>query len=165
MSAELRVGIGFDIHKLVAGRRLVLGGIDVPYHLGLEGHSDADVIAHAIMDALLGAAALGDIGHYFPPSDAQWSAADSMDLLRRVHSLLTRGQWAVVNVDCAVVAEAPRLSPYLPAMRARIAQSLGAEPSCVGVKVTTAEGLGTEGRGESISARAVALIQRVSTAR
>jgi 2-C-methyl-D-erythritol 4-phosphate cytidylyltransferase/2-C-methyl-D-erythritol 2,4-cyclodiphosphate synthase len=157
-SSEIRIGSGFDIHRLVKGRPLVIGGVEIPFHLGLVGHSDADVLLHAIMDALLGAVALGDIGQYFPPSDEQWRNASSLNLLNRVASLLANSGFTVVNVDSTVVAEAPHLAPYIAEMRARIATCLGVDISRISVKATTSEGLGSEGRGEGISAYAVAMV-------
>jgi len=156
-----RFGIGYDVHRLVAGRPLVLGGVRVDHALGLDGHSDADVVAHAIMDALLGAAALGDIGQHFPPSDPGFRGADSMELLARVTQTLRDHGWRPWNVDATVVAERPRLAPHVEEMRARIAAASGLEPSAVSVKATTNEGLGPEGREEGISATAVASIVAV----
>ncbi len=153
----MRVGFGYDVHRYAPGRRLVLGGVDIPAPVGLLGHSDADVLTHALMDALLGAAALGDIGHHFPPSAARWQDADSLDLLRQVVGLLTTAGWRVGNVDATVVMEAPRLAPHVPAMRARLAAALGVDVSAVSVKATTNEGLGFVGRAEGAAAYAVAL--------
>lgn len=153
-----RVGIGYDIHRLVAGRPLVLGGVRVASDVGLLGHSDADVLAHAVMDALLGAAALGDIGRHFPPSDPAFRDADSMELLARVVRLLRDRGWHPWNVDATVVAERPRLAPHIEEMRARIAAAAGLDVGAVSVKATTNEGLGSEGRGEGMSALAVATI-------
>lgn len=157
-----RVGCGYDVHRLAPDRRLVLGGVELahPAGLGLLGYSDADVLTHAIMDALLGAAGLGDIGRHFPPSDPAYRDADSLDLLRRVVALLRAEGWRVVNVDATVVAEAPRLAPYVAAMRERLGAALGIPPTNVSVKATTAEGLGPVGVGEGIEARAVALLDR-----
>ena len=154
----MRVGFGYDVHRYAPGRRLVLGGVDIPAPVGLLGHSDADVLTHALMDALLGAAALGDIGHHFPPSAARWQDADSLDLLRQVVGLLTAAGWRVGNVDATVVMEAPRLAPHVPAMRARLAAALGVDVSAVSVKATTNEGLGFVGRAEGAAAYAVALV-------
>ena len=155
------VGIGYDVHRLVGGRRLVLGGVEFESERGLQGHSDADVALHAIMDALLGAAALGDIGEHFPPNDQQYANASSLDLLRRVASLLTRYQWQVGNVDVTIVAERPKVGPRVPQMRECIGAAIGIDPSQVSVKATTNEGMGFVGRGEGIAAFAVAEIVRI----
>ncbi|MBE7559070.1 2-C-methyl-D-erythritol 2,4-cyclodiphosphate synthase [bacterium] len=157
---ELRVGIGYDAHRLAAGRRLVLGGVDIPHERGLLGHSDADVLAHAITDAILGARALGDIGHYFPPCDERWKDAASLDLLRRVLALPELAGWQVVNVDSVVVAERPRLSPHVAEMTRRLSAVLGCPAECVSIKATTNEGMGPEGQGEGITARAVVLLKK-----
>ncbi|MDX8402559.1 MAG: 2-C-methyl-D-erythritol 2,4-cyclodiphosphate synthase [Mariprofundaceae bacterium] len=156
----LRVGHGFDVHAFAEGRRLVLGGVGIPYERGLAGHSDADVLIHAICDALLGAAALGDIGHHFPDDDDAWKGADSRDLLARVVGALAEAGWRVGNVDATVIAQAPRLAPHIPAMRDALAPILGVERGAVNVKATTSERLGFTGRGEGIAAMAVALIVR-----
>jgi 2-C-methyl-D-erythritol 2,4-cyclodiphosphate synthase len=155
----MRVGQGFDVHALVPGRRLVLGGVHIPHYLGLEGHSDADVLLHAICDALLGAAGLGDIGRHYPDSDAQYAEIDSRRLLRDVAAKLAAGNWRVVNVDATVVAQAPRLAPHFAAMTVNIAADLGIAGALVNLKATTTEGLGFTGRGEGIAAMAVALIE------
>ena len=155
-----RVGIGYDVHRLVAGRPLILGGVHIPFAMGLLGHSDADVLLHAITDAVLGAAALGDIGTYFPPSDMAWKDADSRDLLRAAIGHLTAAGWVVVNVDATVVCEAPKLLPYADAIRTSIAETVGIGIGCVNIKGKTSEGLGFTGRGEGIAAHVVALIQR-----
>ncbi|HUS17631.1 MAG TPA: 2-C-methyl-D-erythritol 2,4-cyclodiphosphate synthase [Chloroflexia bacterium] len=155
-----RVGFGYDVHRLVAGRELRLGGIRVPYERGLAGHSDADVLLHAITDALLGAAALGDIGTHFPPSDAQWAGADSRDLLAGARDVLAAAGWVVHNLDTTIVAEAPRLGPHIPAMRAEIARVLALSLEQVSVKAKTTEGLGFTGTGEGMAAYAVATIVR-----
>jgi len=159
---QLRIGNGYDIHRLVPGRPLILGGqqLEHPEGLGLDGHSDADVLVHAIMDALLGALSLGDIGQYFPPDDPQWKGADSLVLLEQVVGLVQRQGWSITNVDSVVVAERPKLKPHIEAMRAAIASRLGVEPERVGVKATTNETLGPEGREEGISCHAVALLQK-----
>jgi 2-C-methyl-D-erythritol 2,4-cyclodiphosphate synthase len=154
-----RTGIGFDAHRLVAGRPLVLGGVRIPHERGLLGHSDADVLVHALMDALLGAVADGDIGQHFPPGDARWKDADSVALLRLVVGRLHQHGWRVVNVDGTVLAEAPRLAPHIPQMRARLAEALGVESAQVSVKATTTEGMGAVGRREGISAMAVATVE------
>lgn len=153
-----RVGIGFDVHRLVRGRKLIIGGVEIDYERGLEGHSDADVLAHAVMDALLGASGLGDIGELYPPHDDKYKGADSMQLLADTAARIERAGYAIVNVDAVVAAEAPRLAPHRAEMESRLASAMRTVPSNVGVKFTTTEGLGFEGRGEGISARAVALI-------
>jgi len=156
----MRIGQGFDVHALVPGRKLVLGGVHVPHPLGLEGHSDADVLLHAICDALLGAAGLGDIGRHYPDSDAQYAGADSRRLLRDVAAKLEAGGWRVANVDATVIAQAPRLAPHFAAMTANIAEDLGVAPGAVNLKATTSEKMGFTGRGEGIAAMAVALIEK-----
>jgi 2-C-methyl-D-erythritol 2,4-cyclodiphosphate synthase len=155
----LRTGIGYDVHRIAHGRRLVLGGEVFDGDWGLEGHSDADVLLHAIGDALLGAAALGDLGTWFPPSDPQWKDASSLDLLRRIGALLSEHRARVVNVDASVVAEAPRLAPRRDAMRGNIARVLGVEVAIVSVKATTNERLGALGRSEGIAALAIASVE------
>ena len=159
---KLRVGHGYDVHRLVEGRALILGGVTVPFDLGLLGHSDADVLTHAVMDALLGAAALGDIGQLFPDSDAAYAGADSIALLERVTALLREHGWQVGNVDATVVAQAPKLAPYVPEMRRRLAEAMGLDVDCVSVKATTEERLGFTGSGEGMAAHAVALIERLN---
>ena len=156
----IRTGIGYDVHRLIAGRRLVLGGVEIPHERGLDGHSDADALLHAIADALLGAAALGDIGRHFPPADPAFKDADSLGLLVTVRGLLATAGYGVVNVDATVIAEAPRLLPYVEEMRAAIAGALGITADLVGVKATTNEGMGFPGRGEGIAALAVATLSR-----
>jgi 2-C-methyl-D-erythritol 2,4-cyclodiphosphate synthase len=150
------VGIGFDSHRLVAGRKLILGGVDVPNERGLDGHSDADVLAHAVIDALLGAAGLGDIGEHYPDTDERWRDADSMQLLADVVRRVRAAGLQPVNVDCTVVMETPKLAPYRHAIRARIAEVLGLEPERVNVKASTGEGMGFVGRGEGVAALATA---------
>jgi len=159
---QLRIGNGYDIHRLVSGRPLILGGqrLEHPAGLGLDGHSDADVLVHALMDALLGALGLGDIGQYFPPDDPRWKGADSLELLERVMGLIRERGWDVVNVDAVVVAEQPKLRPHIAAMQVAIAGRLGVEPDRVGVKATTNERLDATGREEGIACHAVALLQR-----
>ena len=154
-----RIGTGYDVHKLVAGRRLILGGVDIPYEKGLLGHSDADVLLHAIMDALLGAAALGDIGLHFPDSDKRYAGADSRALLREVGRLLKEAGYTAANIDATVIAQRPKLRPYIDTMRANIASDLGLAVSQVSVKATTEEGLGFTGSGEGIASQAVCLIE------
>jgi 2-C-methyl-D-erythritol 2,4-cyclodiphosphate synthase len=155
----LRVGIGYDIHRLVAGRPLILGGVRFESARGLDGHSDADVLAHAIGDALLGAASLGDLGQHFPPDDPRWKDASSLDLLRHIRGLLETRQTRVVNVDATLVAEAPRVLPMRERMCSSLAGALGLETSAVSVKATTNEGLGAVGRDEGIAAWAVVLVE------
>jgi 2-C-methyl-D-erythritol 2,4-cyclodiphosphate synthase len=157
---SVRIGNGFDVHALVPGRKLVLGGVEIPFELGLDGHSDADVLLHALADAILGALALGDIGRHFPDSDARWKGADSRVLLRHVAGLATAAGYRIGNVDVTVIAQAPRLAPHVPLMRERIAADLGCEVACVSVKATTTERLGFAGRGEGIAALASALLVR-----
>lgn len=159
---KLRVGHGYDVHRLVEGRALILGGVTVPFDRGLLGHSDADVLTHAVMDALLGAAALGDIGKLFPDSDEAYAGADSIALLERVTALLREHGWQVGNVDATVVAQAPKLAPYIPEMRRRLAEAMGLDVDCVSVKATTEERLGFTGSGEGMAAHAVALIERLN---
>ena len=159
---KLRGGHGYDVHRLVEGRALILGGVTVPFDRGLLGHSDADVLTHAVMDALLGAAALGDIGKLFPDSDAAYAGADSIALLERVTALLREHGWQVGNVDATVVAQAPKLAPYIPEMRRRLAEAMGLDVDCVSVKATTEERLGFTGSGEGMAAHAVALIERLN---
>ncbi len=155
---SIRIGNGYDIHCLVRDRPLILGGVQIPHELGLLGHSDADVLTHAIMDAMLGALSLGDIGLYFPPSDPQWAGADSLVLLDKVNQLISSKGWQVANIDSVIVAERPKLKPHIGAMRDRLATVLQVEPDQVGVKATTNEKLGPEGREEGISAYAVTLL-------
>lgn len=158
----MRVGLGFDVHRFAEGRALVLGGVELPDEVGLLGHSDADVVTHAVIDALLGAAGLGDIGQHFPNDDPRWRDASSLDLLRQVVGLLELENYQVVNVDVSVVAERPRIAPHVAAMREHLGGRLGIGPEFVSVKATTAEGLGTIGREEGIAAWAVALIDRIA---
>lgn len=154
----MRVGIGYDSHRFAPGRRLVLGGIEIPSERGLSGHSDADVVAHAITDALLGAAALGDIGTHFPPSDPRWKDADSLELLAQVRRWLTERGYRVGNVDVTIVCEAPRLGPFIAEMRARLAATLEIETERISIKAKTNEGMGWIGRGEGVAALAVAVL-------
>lgn len=157
---NLRIGHGYDVHRLTTGRKLILGGVEIPFQLGLDGHSDADVLTHAVMDALLGAAALGDIGQLFPDSDDAYRGASSLMLLREVGQRLKEAGYGVVNIDATVLAQAPKLSPYREEMRRRIAEALGIGSERVSVKATTEEGLGFTGAGEGIAAHAVALIEK-----
>ncbi len=161
MAGAARVGVGYDVHRLVPDRPLVLGGVRVPSPRGLTGHSDADALTHAVMDALLGAAGLPDIGQQFPPGDPAYRDADSVGLLASVAARLRSAGWAVLNVDAVVCAEAPRLAPFVAAMRGRLAEALGVPTEAVGIKATTAEGIGAIGRGDGIAAQAVALLRRV----
>lgn len=154
----MRVGFGYDVHKMVEGRHLVLGGVDIPYKKGLLGHSDADVLTHAIMDALLGAAGAGDIGRHFPDSDGQYKGISSLLLLSRVRDILAQRGLTVGNIDSVIVAQAPKLAPFMEEMTINVAESLGIKPSQVNVKATTTEGLGFAGSGEGIAAYAVAMI-------
>ena len=158
---EFRVGQGFDVHALVEGRPLIIGGVNIPFAKGLLGHSDADVLLHAITDAVLGAAGLGDIGRHFPDSDPRWEGADSRMLLRNSARLVAANRWQVVNVDCTVIAEAPKIVPYAAAMCASIAADLGISADCVNVKGKTSEKLGFTGRGEGIAAQAMVLLHRI----
>ena len=155
----MRIGQGFDVHQLVAGRKLVIGGVEIPHDKGLLGHSDADVLLHAICDAMLGAAALGDIGKHFPDSDARYKGIDSRELLRHCAKLLRDLGLRVVNVDATIIAEAPRMAPHIPRMVEHIAADLGAPRNAVNVKATTTEKLGYTGRGEGIAAQAVCLVE------
>ena len=155
---KIRIGNGYDIHQLGAGRPLILGGVEIPHELGLLGHSDADVLTHAIMDAMLGALSLGDIGHYFPPTDPQWAGADSLVLLSKVHQLVQDQGWQVGNIDSVVVAERPKLKPHMAMMRDRLATVLQVQPNQIGIKATTNEKLGPVGREEGIAAYAVILL-------
>ena len=157
----MRVGIGYDVHKLVEGRELILGGVNIPYEKGLLGHSDADVIVHAIMDALLGAAALGDIGQHFPDTDPAYAGADSLKLLDHVVMLLREHGWKVGNVDATILAQRPKLAPYIPAMRDNLAAHMLTEPGRVNVKATTEEKLGFTGSGEGMAAHAVCLLESI----
>lgn len=160
MNESSRVGIGYDVHRLVEGRKLVLGGVEIPFEKGLLGHSDSDVLTHAICDALLGAAALGDIGAHFPDSDPRWAGASSMDLLVRVMEMLTERGYQVVNVDATVIAEQPRLRPHIQTMRERLASVLQIDVDGVSVKAKTNEGLESTGRGEAMAAHAIVLIRK-----
>jgi 2-C-methyl-D-erythritol 2,4-cyclodiphosphate synthase len=157
------VGIGYDVHRLIEGRKLILGGIEIPHHSGLEGHSDADVLTHAIADALLGAAGEKDIGHHFPNTDPSLKGIDSQEILRRVQAILTTRRLAIVNIDCSLIAEAPKVSPHLQAMKARLSETLQIPPQRIGVKATTNEGLGFIGRGEGIAAMAVVSVQQIES--
>ena len=154
----MRIGNGYDLHRLVVGRPLILGGVNIPFELGLEGHSDGDVLSHAIMDSLLGAAGLGDIGMWFPPGDPEYLGANSVRLLRMVTDFLRQERYVICNVDSVIICERPRLSPYFTDMRQKLSEAMDIAFDKVSVKATTTEGLGTTGRGEAIAAQAVALI-------
>jgi 2-C-methyl-D-erythritol 2,4-cyclodiphosphate synthase len=154
----VKIGQGYDVHPLVTGRKLVIGGVEIAYHKGLQGHSDADVLLHAICDALLGAAGLGDIGRHYPDSDPQYSEIDSRMLLRDVAKKLASLKLKVVNVDATIIAEAPRMAPHMPRMIGNIAADLGVQPAAVNIKATTTERLGFIGRGEGIAAQAIVLL-------
>ena len=157
----IRIGHGYDVHRLKEGRALVLGGVTIPYAKGLDGHSDADVLLHAVMDAMLGAAAFGDIGQMFPDNDPKYEGADSLELLTCVYARLSKANWRVNNLDCTVVAQAPKLAGYIPQMREKIAAALNIDVNCISVKATTEEHLGFTGSGEGIAAHAVILINSV----
>ena len=154
----MRIGHGYDVHRLVENRKLIIGGVNIPYAKGLDGHSDADVLLHAVMDALLGAAALGDIGMMFPDNDPQYQDADSMELLRLVFDRIASSGYHIKNLDCTVIAQAPKLSGFVPEMREKIAGVLNVDTNCVNVKATTEEHLGFTGSGEGIAAHAVVLL-------
>ncbi|BAZ43059.1 2-C-methyl-D-erythritol 2,4-cyclodiphosphate synthase [Chondrocystis sp. NIES-4102] len=157
---NIRIGNGYDIHQLVADRPLILGGVNIPHQLGLLGHSDADVLTHAIMDALLGALGMGDIGHYFPPSDPKWKGADSLVLLEQVMEIIQSEGWQIGNIDSTVVAEQPKLKPHLNSMRSRLAETLKIAIEQISIKATTNEKLGPVGREEGICAYAVVLLRQ-----
>jgi len=161
-SLQLRIGNGYDIHRLVVGRKLIIGGVVLkhPGNLGLDGHSDADVLIHSIMDALLGALSLGDIGKYFPPSDEKWKDANSLSLLSEVVELIRNEGWEINNIDTVIVAERPKLKPYLERMKKNISNTLRIDDSLIGIKATTNEKLGPEGREEGISCHSVALLEK-----
>ncbi len=157
---EIRIGNGYDIHRLTQDRPLILGGITIPHRLGLLGHSDADVLTHAIMDAMLGALSLGDIGHYFPPSDPQWKGADSLVLLEQIHNIISEQGWSICNLDSTIVAEQPKLKPHLKAMRDRLGGILNLSSDRISIKATTNEKLGPVGQEEGICAYAVVLLRK-----
>lgn len=158
--SERRVGMGIDFHRLKKGRVLILGGVKIQYHMGLLGHSDADVLTHALCDALLGAAGLGDIGVHFPDSDPRYRGISSLELLRRVVELVVNAGYRTVNVDCVIIAQEPRLAPYFPAMKEALSPIIELPPDYIGLKATTSEKMGPLGRGEGISALSVCLIER-----
>ncbi len=155
----MRIGHGYDVHRLTEGRRLILGGVDIPYEKGLDGHSDADVLIHALMDALLGAAAKGDIGKLFPDNDDRFLGADSIELLKKVVRIITELGYKISNADCTVIAQKPKLAPYIEQMRGNIAEALQIPIECISVKATTEEGLGFTGEGKGIAAHAVVLLE------
>ena len=157
----MRIGHGYDVHRLVEGRKLILGGVEIPYEKGLLGHSDADVLTHAVMDALLGAAAMGDIGKHFPDTDQAYAGADSLKLLERVVALLREKNWVVGNVDATILAQRPKLAPHIPQMVQNLAAKMGVEPEQVNVKATTEEKLGFTGSGEGMAAHAVCLLEKM----
>ena len=159
---DIRIGNGYDIHRLVEERQLILGGINIPHTVGLLGHSDADVLTHAIMDALLGALSLGDIGHYFPPSDSQWENANSLILLRQVNELIRVQGWQIGNIDNVIVAEKPKLKPFLKSMRMKLSEVLEIKPEKVSIKATTNEKLGAIGQEQGIACYTVALLIKLS---
>lgn len=156
--AQMRIGQGWDVHALVPGRRLIIGGVPIPYHLGLLGHSDADVLLHAIIDAMLGAAGLGDIGTHFPDTDVRWKNADSLELLAACADLLKEKGWRIQNLDSTVIAQAPKLAPHITAMREQIAAALALTVTQINIKAKTAEKLGPVGQGQSIEAQAIVLL-------
>lgn len=162
-NTPFRIGSGFDVHRLVKGRKCIVCGVEIPYELGLLGHSDADVALHALTDALLGAAALGDIGAHFPDTDSRWEGADSRKLLRGALEIIAAHGFEPVNVDITIIAQAPKMLPYIANMRQNVAEDLGLPLDCVSVKATTTERLGFTGRGEGIAAQAVAMLQRRET--
>ena len=159
----MRIGHGYDVHRLVEGRKLILGGVEIPFEKGLLGHSDADVLLHALMDAMLGAAALGDIGQHFPDKDPRYAGADSLLLLKEVYRFLDEAGYRVENVDCTILAQRPKLMSYLPQMRRNIAEAISLEMDAVSIKATTEEGLGFTGDGSGIAAHAVVLIEKKET--
>lgn len=160
--SAFRIGLGNDIHRLVEDRKLILGGIEIPFDKGLLGHSDADSLSHAITDALLGAAGLGDIGTHFSDKDPRWAGADSLFFLRGACEMLAERGWVVVNIDATIIAERPKMMPYIPAMKAKLAAAMSIDPSQINIKAKTNEGLDAIGRGEAIAAQAIALIARQS---
>ena len=157
----MRIGHGYDVHRLIAGRKLVLGGVEIPYILGLDGHSDADVLLHAIMDALLGAAALGDIGHFFPDTDPAYEGISSVLLLKTVGERISGAGYAISNIDATVIAQKPKLAPYIPAMRKVVAETLGIQEGQVNLKATTEEHLGFTGEGLGMSCHAVCILEEI----
>ena len=159
--ADFRIGHGYDVHRLTEGRKLIIGGVEIPHTLGLLGHSDADVLTHAVMDAMLGALALGDIGRHFPDTDPRYAGADSIRLLRHVNALIQQKGWKIGNLDATVLAQRPKLAPHIEAMRKRIAEAAGCDFDCVSIKATTEEKLGFTGQEQGIAAHAVVLLERI----
>lgn len=157
----MKIGLGYDVHKLVSGRKLIIGGVDIPYEKGLEGHSDADVLVHAIADALLGASKLGDIGKFFPDTNPKYKDANSLELLSLVAKMINEKGFRIEDIDSVIVAQEPKMAPYREQMQKNVADALGMAASSVGIKATTTEGLGFEGKGEGISAKAVALLMEI----
>ncbi|UCD83044.1 MAG: 2-C-methyl-D-erythritol 2,4-cyclodiphosphate synthase [Desulfobacterales bacterium] len=156
----MRIGIGYDVHKLVAGRRLVLGGVNIPFEKGLLGHSDADVLVHAVCDALLGAAGLGDIGLYFPDTDLKFKDISSLTLLTEINAMIHNKGFSILNIDTTIIAEAPKISPFRKMMQENLANAVEVDPGCINIKATTTEGLGIIGKGEGIGAMSVALLEK-----
>jgi 2-C-methyl-D-erythritol 2,4-cyclodiphosphate synthase len=157
----MRIGHGYDVHRLAEGRQLIIGGVNIPYKYGLDGHSDADVLIHAIMDALLGAVGFGDIGKHFPDTDDKYKGISSLLLLKRVREILDENSYAIVNIDATIIAQAPKMSPYISDMKVNIAQALNMNPEFINIKATTTEGLGFTGRKEGIAAHAVTLVNKI----
>ncbi|MDO4793554.1 MAG: 2-C-methyl-D-erythritol 2,4-cyclodiphosphate synthase [Filifactor alocis] len=158
----MKIGFGYDLHRLVEGRKLILAGIEIPYEKGLLGHSDADVLAHAIMDAILGALALGDIGRHFPDTSQDYKDANSMELMKRVYEMMRERGYEIGNIDALIVAQKPKMAPYIEQMRTAVASLLNTDKECVNIKATTTEGLNAEGRGEAISSQVAVLLQKTS---
>ena len=159
--ADFRIGHGYDVHRLTEGRRLIIGGVEIPHRLGLLGHSDADVLTHAVMDAMLGALALGDIGKHFPDTNPAYAGADSIELLRHVNALIRQHGWQIGNLDATILAQAPKLAPHIPQMRQILSEATGCAPDCVSVKATTEEKLGFTGQEQGIAAHCVVLLERI----
>ena len=159
--ADFRIGHGYDVHRLTEGRKLIIGGVEIPHRLGLLGHSDADVLTHAVMDAMLGALALGDIGKHFPDTDPAYAGADSIELLRHVNALIRQHGWQIGNLDATILAQAPKLAPHIPQMRQILSEAVGCPPDCVSVKATTEEKLGFTGQEQGIAAHCVVLLERI----
>ena len=160
MSESFRIGHGFDVHKLVENRKLILGGVDIPFEKGLDGHSDADVLCHAIGDAMLGAAALGDLGKFFPPDDPEWKDADSVELLKNIGGMIEKSRYRIGNIDATLILEKPKIAPYREAMRKKIASALNIDIDQISIKATTTEKLGFTGREEGIAAEVVVLLRK-----
>ncbi len=158
----MKIGFGYDLHRLVEGRKLILAGVEIPYEKGLLGHSDADVLAHAIMDAILGALALGDIGRHFPDTSKDYKDANSMELMKRVYGMMRERGYEIGNIDVLIIAQKPKMAPYVEQMRMAVATLLNTDRECVNIKATTTEGLNAEGRGEAISSQVAVLLQKTS---